>query len=274
MNESTYLSIKKFSQFTGVRQSTLRYYDEIGLLPPAGRGENNYRYYVPFQIITLGFINVLVDIGVPLSTIKKMTKERTPENVIELLSRQESRLDYRLNSLRTAYSIVHTYRDNIQEALQPRKSDIVLEELDETRLILGPETDFDDSESFYETFMDFCNSAPNYGINPRYPIGAFHENMDVFIGAPGQPQRFFSLDPLGNYIQKKGQYLCGYNRGYYGQFGDTADKMAAYAADKGLTFSGPVFVVYLLDEISVVEPDQYLSKIMAGVSHKKTERRP
>ena len=269
MNESTLLSIRDFSRFTGVTQSTLRYYDEIGLLPPTARGENNYRYYVPFQIITLSFINVLIDLGVPLATIKEMCKERTPEGIISLLARQETELDNKLNALRTAYSIIHTYRDHIQTALDHNDKDICIEELDEARLVLGPPTGFKEGESFYNCFMDFCNLSSDYRINLRYPIGAYHDDMKEFKLAPGRPQKFYSLDPLGNYIRKKGRYLAGYCRGYYGEFGDLAERMAAFAEENGLVFQGPVFVVYLLDEISVVDPDQYLSKAIVGVSGKK-----
>ena len=272
MNESTFLSIREFSRFTGVNQSTLRYYDEIGLLPPAGRGENNYRYYVPFQIMTLNFISVLIELGVPLSTIKKMSAERTPESIIELLSRQEALLDSRLNSLRTAYSIIHTYRDHIQEALLPRDYNVRLEELDEARLILGNANDFKGSDTFYEEFMRFCNESVSCRINLRYPVGGYHIDMKAYLSEPGRPQRFYSLDPFGNYARKKGQYICGYIRGYYGEFGDLPEKMAAFAGERGLTFSGPVYVIYLLDEISTIKTDQYLSKVMAGVTAKKLKR--
>ena len=93
MDNLTPLSIKKFSKFTQVSQSALRYYDKMGLLCPVKRGKNNYRYYEPFQIITLNFINVLVMLGVPLLKIKDLVKKRTPENIVDLLSKQEIELN-------------------------------------------------------------------------------------------------------------------------------------------------------------------------------------
>ena len=266
MEESTLLSIKQFSKFTGVKQSTLRYYDDIGLLPPAERGENNYRYYMPQQIITLNFISVLINLGIPLSTIKEMTLKRTPEKVIDLLSRQEEKLDYQLYELRTAYYIIHTFRNNIQAGLNSKEGDIQLENLNKMNIVLGPENDFDGQKSFYEPFINFYNSANDYKINLRYPIGAYHNDMETFIKAPGQPNRFFSIDPIGNIGQVEGKYLTAYRRGYYGQFGDIADRMDSFAKKNGLAFTGAVYVVYLLDEISVVEPENYLSRIAVGVT--------
>jgi len=268
MDESTLLSMKEFSKFTGVRQSTLRYYDQIGLLPPASR-KNKYRYYEPYQIIVLNFINVLIAMGVPLSTVDKMTMERTPENIIQMLSQQEVQLNRELLEIQTAFSIIHTFRRNIQAGLLASDGDISVQDLDEFNIILGPETSFIDGGSFYEPFISFCNSAGEYRINLRYPIGGYHHDMKTFLRAPGEPSRFFSLDPFGNHTCKAGKYLIGYKRGYYGQFGDIAQRMAEYAQENSLVFSGPVYVVYLLDEISVKDPSQYLARISVSVIKKR-----
>ena len=275
MEESTLFSIKEFADFTGVSQSTLRYYDEIGVLPAASRGENNYRYYVPYQIIMLNYINVLVDLGVPLSVIKDMNENRTPETVSELLRRQEVKLDYKLYQLRTAYSIIHTYRDNIQNGLMAQDGAVRIEELDEEHYVLGRvnDTKFKTDKTFYEEFIRFCKSANKYRINLRYPIGAYHEDINAFLSAPNRPDRWVSVDPIGNYTRPAGKYLVGYKRGYYGEFGDIPQRMADYAQEHGLVFNGPVYTLYLLDEISIVEPDQYLSRLTVAVSEKNNAKR-
>jgi effector-binding domain-containing protein len=51
--------------------------------------------------------------------------------------------------------------------------------------------------------------------------------------------------------------------------------MAAYAKRNGLTFTGPVYGVYLLDEFCVADPEQYLLRVSAPVSEARrdSERR-
>ncbi|MCL2859551.1 MAG: MerR family DNA-binding transcriptional regulator [Oscillospiraceae bacterium] len=269
MDDSTLLSIKEFSNFANIKQSTLRYYDEIGLLPAVSRGENNYRYYLPYQTITLNFINVLIDLGFPLSVIKDLNETRTPENLLKLLKQQETLLDSKLHDLQTAYSIIHTYRNNIQTGLLANENELCVHELAEIHYILGPANDFTHAKTFYKPFMDFCNLANRYRINLRFPIGGVHDNMDTFINAPGQPNRFFSMDPRGNRKIKTGNYLTGYIRGYYGQLGDLPERMASYAKEHNLIFKGPVYVVYLLDEISIRDKEQYLSQVVVAVAKKK-----
>jgi len=269
MNDSTLLSIREFSKMAGIQQSALRYYDKIGLFAPAMRGENNYRYYTPMQLITLKFITVLADLGIPLSVIKDLGINRSPESIIDTLARQEMRLDRQMHQLRTAYSIIHTYRDNMQNGLLAIENEISVEELDEFYVIYGPENDFSNDDTFYKPFIDFCNSADSYKVNLHYPIGGYHNDMETFLKKAGQPNKFFSLDPFGNVKCPAGKYLIGYTRGYYGTFGDFPQRMAKYAEESGLAFSGAVHVLYLIDEISEVNPDKYLARIAVPVSNKK-----
>jgi DNA-binding transcriptional MerR regulator len=268
MEHSTMLSIKDFSNFTGISESTLRYYDKIGLLSPSRRGENRYRYYLPFQIVTVNFIKVLIKLGVPLSVIKKMNRRRTPQDILALLAQQENKLDMRLQELQTAYSIIHTYRDNIQAGIFAHESDIRVRELDAAHIILGELTDFSGSRAFYAPFMEFCSTAHERNIDLNYPIGGYYADVDAFLDAPSQPTRFFSLDPRGKSRRSAGQYLVAYNRGYYGEFGDLPQRMVSYVQANALVFRGPLFIIYLLDEISIADHSQYLSQIMVGVAEK------
>jgi DNA-binding transcriptional MerR regulator len=272
MKNPTMLSIREFAKYTGVKQSTLRFYDEIGLLSPAGRGEeNNYRYYRPNQSMTVSFINVLIDLGVPLAEIKEMSELRTPEYVIELLSKQEVILDRKLNELHAAYSIIHTFRKNIQTGLIAHDGEVKTERLDDAYFILGPVNDFTDGQTFYEPFMNFRDKAKDFRINLSYPIGGYHYDMDSFLRAPGQPDKFFSLDPTGNCTREPGEYLVGYTRGYYGEFGALPQKMASYAKERGLVCFGPVYTEYPLDEISVSQPDRYLARLFVSVSDNRAK---
>jgi hypothetical protein len=87
--------------------------------------------------------------------------------------------------------------------------------------------------------------------------------------SPGQPDKFFSLDPLGNCTSGSGKYLVGYTHGYYGEFGRLPQKMEAYAKEHDLICDGPVYTLYLLDEVSVIENDKYLSRLSVRVCERK-----
>ena len=84
--------------------------------------------------------------------------------------------------------------------------------------------------------------------------------------APSQPSRFFSLDPKGHECKPAGLYLVGYTRGYYGETNDLSEKMKAYADEHELEFNGPVYNLYLFDEISISDPQNYLLQVSASVT--------
>jgi len=201
LKDTTLLSIREFSRMAGVQQSALRYYDKIDLFSPVERGENKYRFYTPFQLITLKFINVLADLGIPLNKIKDLNTKRTPERILDLLIRQEIKLDRQMHQLRTAYSIIHMYRDNIQAGLLADEDDIRVEEVDESDeyyIIFGPENDFSDSDTFYKPFVRFCESAGKNRINLNYPIGGYHRDMETYPVIVIEPLRIALHGMVGN----------------------------------------------------------------------------
>ena len=247
---------------------TLRYWDEIGLFAPAMRNpESGYRYYSPQQVTTINFVKVMGKLDIPLKRINDAVHCMNCENIIDLIEEQERLFDAQMHKLRESYSIIHTRRALIKAGLKADVGKISVKRMTEKAIILGPKNDFT-GEAFYEPFMHFCNSAEELRINLGYPIGAYHGTMKSYLDNPSQPEHFFSLDPTGNTKWTAGKYLEGYARGYYGEFGDLPERMTAYAEEHALSFTGPVYAVYLLDEICISDPSQYLVQVSAAVSSK------
>jgi len=268
------MTIKEFAAFSGVEQTTLRYWEDIGLISPAERNpENNYRYYSPLQQSTVNFINLLSSLNVPLKVIGEVKNQRTPEVILELLARQENILDMEMHRLRESHAIIHRLRGMIKDGLEANMDQISVVRMEDAHYILGPRNDWGDEPSFFETFLRFCKEAPRLRINLNYSIGGLHESLGAFIRAPSQPDYYFSIDPTGYDKRPAGDYLVGYARGYYGEFGDLPQRMMAYAKERSLTLYGPVRVIYLHDEICIREQDQYLARIIIAVKRaRKTAR--
>jgi effector-binding domain-containing protein len=95
--------------------------------------------------------------------------------------------------------------------------------------------------------------------------------MEDFLNAPSRPARFFSHDSAGKETMAGCLYLTGYVHGAYGSTSDLPGRMADYAKRKGLTFTGPVYGVYLLDEFSMTDPEQCLLRVSASVSEARRD---
>jgi DNA-binding transcriptional MerR regulator/ADP-ribose pyrophosphatase YjhB (NUDIX family) len=61
---------------SGVTARTLRYYDEINLLPPAGLAGNGYRYYGRQELLRLQHILLMRELGVDLASIRAVVDEQ------------------------------------------------------------------------------------------------------------------------------------------------------------------------------------------------------
>ncbi|MGN7400770.1 MerR family transcriptional regulator [Cytobacillus praedii] len=96
-------TIGQVSKNTNVTVSTLRYYDEIGLLKPAKIADSGYRYYSNKELIILQHIISLKELGFSLSIIKTLLeseenkKEHTLKSYYEIelksIEKERQRLD-------------------------------------------------------------------------------------------------------------------------------------------------------------------------------------
>ncbi|MBO1002804.1 MerR family transcriptional regulator [Pseudogracilibacillus auburnensis] len=69
------ISIKEVTKQTGISVRTLRYYDEINLLPPAGKTEGGHRLYGEKELKKLQEIQFLKTLGFNLKEIKEMLSD-------------------------------------------------------------------------------------------------------------------------------------------------------------------------------------------------------
>jgi DNA-binding transcriptional MerR regulator len=274
MKPDDYLSIGEFARIVGITPHSLRKYDDRGIFSPAMRGnglENDYRYYSPMQITAVKMIRVLTKLGVPLKVIQEMATKRTPEKLIRLLRKQKEELAGEIRFLKEAHSVIAMFLDFMTEGLLVDESEIFVREVSETQIILGESNEYKDGEEFYGAFARLCAARHTPELNLSYPIGGYFDSMERFLDAPSRPARFFSHDPAGEEAIAAGLYLTGYTRGYYGQTNGLPKRMAQYAKRNGLTFTGSVYNTYLLDELSVAEPDQYLLQVSASVSEARRD---
>jgi len=258
MKLKDYLTISEFAEWTGIPRSALIYYDKVGLFRPAYRGENSYRYYTYLQTITVNLINTLKSIGVPLETISALMRNRTPEDLLELLSRKEQDIAREMELLLDAKKVIAVFNNQIREGLYADNETISVTNLGSETVTLGPVNDYNGDETFYNAFQRYCQDLEAKGGDLRYPIGGWWETIDDFLHNPIRPTRFYSVDPDGKKQKKAGRYLTGYNRGFYGVIGNLPERMVAFAKENNLEFAGPMYNLFVLDEISVLDPNNYL----------------
>ncbi|MEL6494883.1 MAG: heavy metal-responsive transcriptional regulator [Cyanobacteria bacterium J06623_7] len=89
MEKTSYFKIGNLAHQTGLTVGTIRYYSDLGLLPPAVRGDNGYRYYSHEAIDRVCFIKKAQAIGFSLEEIAQIIQIRdrgeTPCSLVQTL---------------------------------------------------------------------------------------------------------------------------------------------------------------------------------------------
>ena len=91
---------------SGVTAKTIRYYESIGLIPPATRAENGYRNYTEFDVETLRFIQHSRRLGFSVKDVGNLLelwgdKERSSADVKALALEHISEVERRIKELET-----------------------------------------------------------------------------------------------------------------------------------------------------------------------------
>jgi DNA-binding transcriptional MerR regulator len=124
-------SIKRIADLASVTTRTLRYYDEIGLLRPAGTGENGYRYYDQGNLLRLQQILFFRELDVPLDDILLIMSQ--PDfNLAEALEKHKKALKSRVSRLE---KLINTVDQTIQsiKGKSTMKEEALFEGFDESK---------------------------------------------------------------------------------------------------------------------------------------------
>jgi len=109
--------IKEIADLAGLTTRTLRYYDQIGLLPPVEKDRNGYRLYDRDNLLTLQQIMFFRELDVPLKDIQVIINQ--PEFTLEnALIRHRERLKQRSDRLEALIATIDQTIANLQGGRQ------------------------------------------------------------------------------------------------------------------------------------------------------------
>ncbi len=106
-------TISQLANAAGVRPTTLRYYERIGLLEPEDRSDGNYRLYTDESLRRLRFIRAAQSIGFTLEDVTALLGTydgKTPacRDVQALIEQRLTDIDKRLKDLRHVQRVLKT----------------------------------------------------------------------------------------------------------------------------------------------------------------------
>lgn len=110
------LKIGDLKQRTGVTVSTLRYYENLGLLPPALRSDSGYRYFNDSAVQRVLFIKKAQTLNFSLTEIQEIFNSHDRGAAVcsivkDLIDRKISHLDNEIHKLLESKQRLESHRD-------------------------------------------------------------------------------------------------------------------------------------------------------------------
>jgi MerR family copper efflux transcriptional regulator len=110
------MNIGTAARASGVPAKTIRYYEEIGLIRPAGRSNGNYRVYGDLEVETLRFIRRARGLGFSVDEVAELLdlwrdRGRNSRQVKALANRHLADIDGKIAGLKTM-------RDSLNELIE------------------------------------------------------------------------------------------------------------------------------------------------------------
>ncbi|MGH2659573.1 MAG: heavy metal-responsive transcriptional regulator [Actinomycetota bacterium] len=98
------MRIGKLAEASGIPTTTIRYYEEIGLMPPPQRTASGYRDYEPNSASRLEFIQAAQSVGLTLGEIREILAFRDQgefpcRHVAALIDQHAAELSQRIRTL-------------------------------------------------------------------------------------------------------------------------------------------------------------------------------
>ena len=111
-------TIEQVAKRTGLTKRTLRYYEEMGLLPPTDRTEGNYRRYSEADIKRFERIKELRDLlDFSLTDIRTLVAAEDEREQIKVAYRQETEILTKLSQLDRADELIHEQLTLIEQRI-------------------------------------------------------------------------------------------------------------------------------------------------------------
>lgn len=118
IDEPRLFTIEQVAAKTGLTKRTLRYYEEVGLLPPTDRTEGNYRRYTEADLKRLDDIKKLRDLlGFSLADIREIMEAEDERGQIKAAYKNETEADAKIAQLDRSDELIRRQLHLIEQKL-------------------------------------------------------------------------------------------------------------------------------------------------------------
>ncbi|NRA72761.1 MAG: Cd(II)/Pb(II)-responsive transcriptional regulator [Gammaproteobacteria bacterium] len=119
------MKISQLSKSANVPSKTIRYYEDIDLLPKASRNDNGYREYNPVDVERLIFIRRCRELQIPIEQIKTLIQVQSDKT--SSCSEVDSLIERQLDKVRNTITELTMLEQTLYKLAKSCPNDIVSE---------------------------------------------------------------------------------------------------------------------------------------------------
>ncbi|MFU2417891.1 MerR family transcriptional regulator [Peptacetobacter sp. AB800] len=279
MSKEKFLTTGEFAALCDVPKHVLFYYDEIDLFKPAYCDDKGYRYYSYFQYETFMMINTLKTLKMSLDDIKIYMEKRNPDIFMNLLNDKEKEIDKTIKHLKKLKKHIEVQKMVTQTGIdysdtKYKEGNIFIEELDEVNLLLSGNPNDAINTSFSEFVIEYAKFLKSNNLSAHQKIGTMFQSDLLRLADLDVSSEFTYLYTYTNkkkgkniYTRKKGKFLVGIHIGTYETLDETYNALLDYVDKNDIKLGKFVYEEYLLTDLSVSSPEQYVTKIIFEIQN-------
>jgi effector-binding domain-containing protein len=266
--------IGEFSKLGRVPVKTLRYYDEVGLLPPADVDRfTGYRHYHATQLPRLNRILALRDLGFSLEEISTLLAAELPvEEMRRMLAAKRLEIEGRAREEQERLARVEARLKLLEEEASMAEHDVVIKKVEGVRAATcrGIIPTYAEPQAIWEELMGHLKPHNLKYTGPCFTL--YHDECyrekDVDAEACQPVEGDFPETDRVKYRDVAGAetMACLVHKGPYAGLPGAYRVLAKWIEANGYRIVGPDREVYLEGAWSTDDPNEYVTEIMFPVA--------
>ncbi|MFL0252952.1 MerR family transcriptional regulator [Clostridium neuense] len=272
MKNKIYLSTGELARMLGVTKQTVIYYDKIGLISPAKRGEKHYRYYTLEQADELDSILTFRNLGVPINVLREYLTVRNAEGCIEMLRKQREKVDLEIQKLDKIRKKIDGRSRLLKEVLEVKDFEGIKFSTEAEELYMIEPCIDKDEKSCMQSFISICNRSKELQIDFENPICSIISKEALIQGCYKNVAYFgikmprdFSGQVISRLVKPYGTYASTYHKGSYETMYRSYERLIKGIEKEGYSVCGNAYEMDLFSTLTNASSDEYLKLISIQV---------
>lgn len=268
------LKIGDFSRLSKVSVRMLRYYDEMNIIKPSKVDKfTGYRYYNEEQLLTMGKINSLKDMGFNVTAIGEMIKaDDSPQKMKRMFESQKAQLMRELEILNKQIQLLDIAIERLRKD-KIMSYDCIVKQIPNRYVASVRQIIPRYDEEWKLWHILFSETAKIRMIPCGSAMAILHDKeykeKDVDVEVQIEVKGKFA-DTENVKFKKESEQLVASTifKGSYSQFPDVYASLAKWVSDNGYEFAGAMMDIYHVSPNETQNPDEFVTEICCPIQKK------